>query len=535
MVNTVLQITVKEVLQRPHFHQAHTIASERALGRIVQWAHLAESLQAAPSQGGHELILSSAEGWLNEETTLPYLRQLIDSGASGLCLATTGGMDRLPDSVIRLAEREHFPLILLKPEVRYIDITQDLHRLFLNRHHQMVAALEALSARFNQLLLSGKGILPLLKLLNETANAQVAFFPVEGEPAFVPPMPKPKADALLADWISGKQQPDSVNHPPAHRPILALDHLFADLLLIGRQELSEFQKLALDRCATAVAQEMMRTTYMEERNRQRADLWLLGWLEGKQTEEQAKEYLAAAFPSLSQVSAAVVLFEWGVGGEHCTVANGMDGSIVQLNLKARKAFEGEGFYVQAARTEEELVYLVFDRRGRPQLSERLLRAIHKLKQDGIGPFAARLAGIGAETASLSGIPDSYASAKETIRIQKRIGPLDRPLYSELHVYRILSVMYQSGGLPPFVNEYLGPIIRCDSEKNGHLLLTLKTYLHCAGSKQETAKALFIVRQTLYHRLDKIAVLLGEDFMQPDKRMAVELALRGYEYVHGVIR
>ncbi|WP_434749115.1 helix-turn-helix domain-containing protein [Paenibacillus amylolyticus] len=93
-------------------------------------------------------------------------------------------------------------------------------------------------------------------------------------------------------------------------------------------------------------------------------------------------------------------------------------------------------------------------------------------------------------------------------------------------------MKQNGNLNDFIAEYLGPLIRYDSEKGRQLLLTLKQYLTLCCSKQETASALFIVRQTLYHRLDKIEGLLGKDCLLPEKRVAIELALYAYEYMHG---
>ena len=62
--------------------------------------------------------------------------------------------------------------------------------------------------------------------------------------------------------------------------------------------------------------------------------------------------------------------------------------------------------------------------------------------------------------------------------------------------------------------------------------TLSLYLKFNGSKKETAKHLFIVRQTLYHRLEKLYELIGEDFMEPPKRQAFEFAVAAYEYLDG---
>ena len=104
----------------------------------------------------------------------------------------------------------------------------------------MVSELEALSGQLNQLLLSGKGILPLLKTLHQATLAQVAFFPVGAEACFYPPVNKENADNLHLDWINGDLLSDIDRKRIARRPILALDHLFADLLLSSKKELSEF-------------------------------------------------------------------------------------------------------------------------------------------------------------------------------------------------------------------------------------------------------------------------------------------------------
>ena len=48
---------------------------------------------------------------------------------------------------------------------------------------------------------------------------------------------------------------------------------------------------------------------------------------------------------------------------------------------------------------------------------------------------------------------------------------------------------------------------------------------------QTAKNLFIERRTLYLRLKKIEKILGDDFDQGKKRVALELAVYGMDYLH----
>src|SRR5690606_38986135 len=85
-------------------------------------------------------------------------------------------------------------------------------------------------------------------------------------------------------------------------------------------------------------------------------------------------------------------------------------------------------------------------------------------------------------------------------------------------------------LQEVVLEYLEPVIAYDKKNNGKLMETLKTYLSCNGSKQETANRLFIVRQTLYHRIQKLEKLLGADFMNHEKRLAIEFMILSYEFL-----
>lgn len=68
------------------------------------------------------------------------------------------------------------------------------------------------------------------------------------------------------------------------------------------------------------------------------------------------------------------------------------------------------------------------------------------------------------------------------------------------------------------------------KNNGQLLETLEVYLQTNGSKQETARRLYIVRQTLYHRIRKIESLLGEDFMNGEKRLALEFMLLARKFL-----
>lgn len=538
IAQTLLQLTVKDILKRPLFQHAEAYASEKALSRTVRWAHIMEVTEVGRLLNGHELILSTGIGWQNdEERSVSFLRQLIDSGASGLCVEL-GAYAKAPlRSMLDLAEREHFPLIFFREQVRYIDITQDLHAYFINQHHWMVAQLEAFSTKLNQLLLSGKGMMALLRVLHETTGAQVAFFPTSGDSLFLPAMAADKADALYEQWVYGSLfEASGTSGRLAHRPILALDQLFADLLLQNEEGLSEYHVLALDRCATAIAQEMMRTKYIEERRRRQDDAWIAEWLTGKHPEAEIRRYISAMKPGLKLERVVVCALELSAA---LHAHKNIETLLIQKNMVARSVFERSGFYIIPTIVSGRLILAALDQTAGTAWQERIHKALQRLieteKRQETELFSTALVGVGKYMHSLAGVTESYRSALETISIQEDVGRLEAPFYSELHAYKIISAMKATGMLPSLIDEYIGPVIAYDQEKNGQLLLTLKQFLALSGSKQETAKVLFVVRQTLYHRLDKIEALLGADYMSPDKRFAIELALHAYEYIYGAIR
>lgn len=85
-----------------------------------------------------------------------------------------------------IAAAADFPLIWFHEQVRYIDITQDLHFALIRSHQRMIAELDHLTTSFNQLLLNGDGVQPLLRLLSRTIGYDVALYPLEGEASSVP-------------------------------------------------------------------------------------------------------------------------------------------------------------------------------------------------------------------------------------------------------------------------------------------------------------------------------------------------------------
>ncbi|WP_345940769.1 PucR family transcriptional regulator [Paenibacillus sp. ALJ109b] len=559
MGETTLHIQMRDMLKRPVFRKAEVLASERALERYVRWVHIMEVTEVGNLLNGGELVLTTGIGWQDDEKQgLSFMRQLIARGAAGLCIELGAYTKSQLGPMKELAAEADFPLIWFHEQVRYIDITQDLHFALIRSHQRMLAELDSLTTSFNQLLLNGDGVQPLLRLLSRTTGYPVALYPLDGEASAVPYCPPAQLEIRRQEWLSRRGHSDDEDHLGDHSvqrnhsvhsldaltlPVQALDYEFADLVLMldkltdhepesSNRPSDEFIIQALERCAAAIAQDWMRTKYMEEKRRYKEDMWVIDWLNGHHSAKEIHEYVSAANAQLASGIGTVILFD---SNPNYTDSLKLQKLLIQRNIVARSVFSREGFSLYSTVLNHQIILIILDPLPGSQRKSSLWRCIEQLQQheqEQTHRLFSGLFGIGHSCADLSRLKDSLEAAKDTLRIQKDIGVMQQPFYSNLHCYRIIASMKQSGSLDDFIEEYLGPVICYDAEKGGQLLRTLKQYFILCCSKQETATALFIVRQTLYHRLHKIETLLGDDYTLPEKRVAIELAIYAYEYVHG---
>src|SRR5699024_10909822 len=124
---------------------------------------------------------------------------------------------------------------------------------------------------------------------------------------------------------------------------------------------------------------------------------------------------------------------------------------------------------------------------------------------------------------------SYQTALSTLNNQRNIELLKHPFYENLAIYRLIDLISDKEDLKEIILDYIATLLEYDNEKGTELLKTLQIYLKNKGAKNETADELHIVRQTLYHRINRIESLIG-DFMHPDKRFMIEFSLHALKYI-----
>lgn len=514
-------ISVEEIMSRKHFEHTEVIAGESGLTRHLKWVHIVESPQVNHLLKGNELVLSTGIGWKDKpEHLLHFVQQLIDCNAAGLCIEMKTYITHIPQDVITLANTHQFPIIIFHKEVLFVEITHDIHSLIINKQYQLLTDLEQFSQKLNKMMLEVDQHEQFLTLLNSYLDVQVITKFNCGKIECFPNLSTQQREKLLNDG----------DKPKISKNIQILGDIYAELVIISKsRELNDFDALILDRTATILGQFWLRDLYVSEKRMDKEHEWLTSWLNADIKSEVLLNHLSSHHLSTG-FSGGIV---WA-----CHVKELLERSpnkeFTYFKLITRTVFEQFGFHLFYVESESHLIIIALDKRKNDNWKERMTKAFHSIHHHDSHSrksYSELSIGAGQYVKNIMKINKSYQAALNTLELQEYVEKEKKSyFYEDLHMFRMLTLLKEQGNLEETVYEYLEPVIEYDKSYNGELLTTLKTYLACNASKQETSKKLFIVRQTLYHRIEKLETILGGDFMQSGKRLELEFMLVAYDYL-----
>lgn len=518
-------LTIEHVLNSPHFKKGEIIAGTAGIKRRIKWVHILDS-QLYDSLTGNEFILSTGRVFTDLETGLSFLQNLIKRNVSGLCVELVSHITSIPDELIKLADEHDFPLVVFRDTVNFIDVTRDLHTMIITKDSITFSRMEEFSAKLNEILLASHDMEDILAVVHQFTGQNVVYVPAQGEAVFVPSIPMAERKGFLKFAAQGLIR--DLNLSFVSRPINVLNRKWADVFLFsGQHELQDIEILILDRVVVALAQELLRELSGQEKRNHEENLWIMGWLKGRLPEYEVTHKLSQSVLKTDVSGYLVCVLRLNNPSRQDKHLNKF---MTHTMIVARSLFEEEGFYLLGTCEADQLVFVLLDynsgsawKKKLPKIIDQLQLRNHSLPK-GVQAFY----GVGKRVTLVNEVKLSYETALDAIAIQKRTGKKE-PIYDELHIYRIISLLDRVSNLDNLIDEYLTPVIKYDQEHHTELMKTLEIYLSCNGLKQQTAELLFIVRQTLYLRIQKLEHLLGEDFMKAEKRLAIELALCAYNY------
>jgi purine catabolism regulator len=137
-------------------------------------------------------------------------------------------------------------------------------------------------------------------------------------------------------------------------------------------------------------------------------------------------------------------------------------------------------------------------------------------------------GLGRPGTGLVGLRTSFAQALEALTLARDIFGGDRILpVGALGLYHLLCRLQDSDEMVQFYEQTLAPLVAYDTDHNSQLVHTLEAFFAHHGNVSQTAESLFLHRNSLLYRLERIGEISGLDLDDPDNRFSLQLALKLY--------
>lgn len=512
-------LTVQDLFDKKHFQKAEIIAGYDGVLNSIKWIHILETKEISTFIKGNELILTTGIQLIQEDIFFEFVEQLITKAASGLCIEFGEHIQSVPPKVVELANQHEFPIITFKEIVPFIEITQELHSMLINQQYAMIKRLEDYSQEINKLTLKITHYEHILMRLYKYLNINIAFVINGQQPLFIPNV---KHNTYM-DLRNQYEKKAGTKHF-AKCEVNILEECYGEVCIFtDKRTINEFDLLVLDRTVIALSQYLLRSLYIEEKQHIHSRTLLESWLNGTVEEAVITSFLQEqSFHHLLNCSYFVLI-------DHIKKAK-KEYDLNYYKLYSRNVFEKKGFVLFLLEDKQKLIYIIADIYGH-DLKDRILDCINKIinfrKSNNYIDLAVTTA-VGQIVNDYKLVHQSYETAQDTLLIRSNALQFSY-FYEDLYLHQLVLQMQKNRAIMDLAKNYLQPLYEYDAKNNGHLIVTLQVYLQCNCLKKETAEKLFIVRQTLYHRLSKIENLIGNDYMLPPKRLAVELMLLATQY------
>jgi GAF domain-containing protein/sugar diacid utilization regulator len=141
------------------------------------------------------------------------------------------------------------------------------------------------------------------------------------------------------------------------------------------------------------------------------------------------------------------------------------------------------------------------------------------------------AGIGNQCQSVSDYRRGFAEASEALQMGQNLnrdGGVSVTHFNDLGVYRYLYKIARMDDLRDMYQDQVACIANYDRRKGTDLLDTLEIYLECAGNLTKTSNRLFVHRNTLIQRLERLQSLCDIDLQERSNWLTLQVAIKVFK-------
>nr|WP_246344562.1 PucR family transcriptional regulator [Conexibacter arvalis] len=507
------------------------VAGAERLDTPIRWVHAGEAANIGSLLSGGEMLLTTGMGiGARAAEQRRYVEGLAERGAVALVIELGTVFRELPPPLVAAAERHLLPLVALRSEIPFVAVTEAIHTEIVSSHYALLRRGEQIQRELTGMMLDGEGIPAVLAALATTLHAPVFLEDPAGQLLSHGLPPGFDGDPLDRWEVARLGGAGAAAPGTAAAAVRMAGHQEDGRLLVAdlRPPLDTVARVALQQASGIVALALLRARQEEELLARERGSVLVNLLDGRIAPAAVGRALLAA--GLERVPALVLPLAARAGEE--TVAADADWDVALRELGLLLA--DRGLPAVAGRrpggTTALLLVALRDAAQRGAAVETAAELVRATLARRLGAEAAEGATVVAGRASaLADAGAELRMAAESAASAAVLPPRPWHDVAGLELRRLLWSGRDDAELAAFARRVLGPLVAHDRQRKLALLPTLEALLANGGQKAETARALHLNRQALYHRLTRIEALLGVDLGDPEQLLTLHVALLAREY------
>jgi purine catabolism regulator len=513
--------TVAEAIEDSAFvvGDPEVIAGHAALGNRVRWVHASDNVDVARFFAGGELLLSTGQGWPDADAALAtFVEGLGAAGIAGIVLELGSRFGTAPPAMVDAAARVGLPLVVLRSEVRFVDLTEAIHRRIIGSQMEALRAHADVRERFTALALRGAPADHVVSQLARTLSAPVVLENLAHEVIASEAVGSADAD-VLADWESRSRAAHAQAAPDRDWLIVPVDARgtrWGSLVALPGAAHPAGRLSVLEQGAIALAIGCLADGGADEWARIARRGLLEGLLDGRfATAADARARLEAAGVPIGGRRLYGIAVGFGASSQGAAIEPAaVESAALTVGAVARAlTVDGSGASMTVA-------LLSFP--STRMLNDTAARGL--LKELGDGPRLSLTIGRAATDLdeALASMADAMDHATD---VSADLGPGARVRWAdERPLAHLLNSLRDDHRLLDHGERMLAPLIEHDARSGGDLELVLAAMLAHPSSRTAAAKASHLSRSVFYQRLAIIADLLDADLDDGETQTALHIAL-----------
>lgn len=546
-------LTVHEALQLPAFIQAKVVAGQNGLARQITSAYMIDRPDARYEWGrAGALLLTTGFGLKdNQPCQEAFIPKLVELGFAAVVISTEYYLPEIPRLICEAANKWSFPIIYTSWDVVLIDMLEAISDQVVNRDYTLLQKATRIHKRLTNLILQGGTLSDVAETLAKVGKRSITIEGVGGRilaearcgrvdeelPHRVqlgytsPKMSKRLLEIGVYQQLQTKMIPVRVEPMPdlgmsqarLVAPIMIEHQIHGYIWLIsGKCALTELDEMALAHGATVAALLISKEQAVREAEEKQQSSFFEKLLNQGSTYSTifAEQALRLGY-RLDTSHQVLFIRATPVTGCPRSLANVVNEWLREQGDCALIVWRDKGLVV--------LIESRSDESGQRQAQKMIADLSH--------PTSPILIGLGCtfshKDSNDATLQESYEQAREAAAIGERFGKEEGIMaFWELG---FLHWLYHLPAKQRRQNSYMKHIkmlAAYDKQRQTSLIRTLETFLEHGGSVTESAHILYIHRNTLSHRVNRIKDLCGLDLREPLERFNLYLAVKSYR-LHGI--